>query len=140
MNIQPVGGDIVVRNGTGRADTFKPNTSGVYTCPEFFSEGTLVNNVFKLTFADTGYWEFNPLTASADAGKLAKIVDRNGNTMLLHYDGAGRLAEVVDALGRTNTVGYNPAGQLASVTDFSGRTVTYQYYQGLPGEQGGAGD
>ena len=140
VNIQLVGGDIVVRNGTGRADTFTPNISGVYTCPEFFSEGTLVGNVFKLTFADTGYWEFNPLTASADAGKLAKIVDRNGNTMLLHYDGAGRLAEVVDALGRTHTVGYNPAGQLASVTDFSGRTVTYQYYQGLPGEQGGAGD
>ena len=140
VNIQPVGGAIVVRNGTGRADTFTPNTSGVYTCPEFFSEGTLVGNVFKLTFADTGYWEFNPLTGSADAGKLAKIVDRNGNTMLLHYDGAGRLAEVVDTLGRTHTVGYNPAGQLASVTDFSGRTVTYQYYQGLPGEKGGAGD
>lgn len=140
VNIQPLGGDILIHNGTGRADTFRANTNGVYTCPEFFSEGTLSNNVFTLTFADTGYWEFNPLTAAADAGKLAKIVDRNGNTMTLSYDTSGRLAQIVDDLGRTNTVAYNPAGQLASVTDFSGRTVSYQYYQGLPADQGSAGD
>ena len=140
VKIQSLGGNIVVRNGTGRADTFKPNASGVYTCPEFFSEGTLGNNVFKLTFADTGYWEFKPITTSPDAGKLAKMVDRNGNTITLKYDISGRLAQIVDDLGRTNTVAYNSAGQLASITDFSGRTVAYEYYQGLPKEPGGAGD
>jgi len=46
----------------------------------------------------------------------------------------------VDDLGRTNLISYNASGQLASVTDFSGRTVTYQYYTGLPADQGGAGD
>ena len=140
VNVQSVAGDIVVHDGTGRADTFKPDVNGTYTCPEFFREGTLAGNVFKLTFADTGYWQFNPLDASASAGKLSKIVDRNGNTISLNYDASGRLAQIVDDLGRTNTVGYNAAGQLASVTDFSGRTVTYQYYQGVAGDQGGAGD
>lgn len=140
INIQPLGGNILVHNGTGRADTYKPDTNGIYTCPEFFREGTLSNNVFRLTFADTGYWEFNPLTDPSVPGKLSKIVDRNGNTISLNYDLAGRLAEVVDDLGRTNSVGYDSAGRLASVTDFSGRTVTYQYYQGLPADQGGPGD
>ena len=60
VNIQPLGGGIVIHDGTGRADTFKLQSNGVYTCPEFFREGTLSNNVFRLTFADTGYWEFNP--------------------------------------------------------------------------------
>jgi len=46
----------------------------------------------------------------------------------------------VDDSTRTNTVAYNSDGRLAGVTDFSGRTVTYQYYRGLPGEQGGPGD
>jgi YD repeat-containing protein len=140
INIQPLGGNILVHDGTGRVDTYRPDTNGVYTCPEFFREGTLSNNVFTLTFADTGYWKFNPLTGSSTAGKLSKIVDRNGNTISLNYDLSGRLAEVVDDLGRTNTVAYDSAGRLSAVTDFSGRSVTYQYYQGLQADQGGPGD
>ncbi len=127
LNLQPLGGDIVIHNGTGRADTFKPDANGVYTCPEFFSEGAFTGGVFRLTFADTGYWEFNPLDGTATAGKLAHIVDRNGNTMSLGYDGSGLLTQVVDDLGRTNTVAYDLAGRVTSVTDFSGRVVRYEY-------------
>lgn len=133
-------GGMDVYDGTGRKDTFVLQTNGTYTCRQFFSEGTLTGNVFRLTFADTGYWEFNPLVGSATDGKLARIEDRNGNAILLNYDTSGRLVEIVDDLGRTNNVGYDTAGRISSVTDFSGRTVTYQYYQGLVGEQGGAGD
>jgi len=140
INLQPLGGNIVIHNGTGRADTFKPNTNGLYTCPEFFCEGTLTGGVFRLTFADTGYWEFNPLVGSPTDGKLEKIVDRNGNTMSLNYDTSGRLTKIVDDLDRTNTVAYDSDGRVAEVMDFSGRTVTYHYYRGLPGEPGSAGD
>ena len=138
--VQNTSGGMDVFDGTGRKDTFKPQTNGVYTCPEFFREGTLTGGVFRLTFADTGYWEFNPLVGSATAGKLSKIVDRNGNTMSLNYDGSGLLTQIVDDLDRTNTMAYNTDGRLASVTDSFGRMVTYQYYHGLPGEQGGPGD
>ena len=127
---------IAVNDGTGRRDVYFPGTNGVYSRPEFFNEGTLSNNTFTLTFPDTGKWVFNSFAVSVAAGKLALIVDRNGNTMRLGYDSSGRLTQVVDDLGRTNTVGYNPVGQLASVTDFSGRTVAYAYYP--LGETGGS--
>ncbi|MDD2597799.1 MAG: DUF6531 domain-containing protein [Kiritimatiellae bacterium] len=122
------GGAVDLYDGTGRKDTFRLQANGTYTCPEFFREGTLLAGVFRLFFADTGYWEFNPFGTSPSSGKLAQIVDRHGNTMTLSYDGSGRLTTIIDDLGRTYTVAYNPTGQIASVSDFSGRTVTYAYY------------
>jgi len=136
IRLQPLGGDIAIHDGTGRADTYYLQTNGTYTCPGFFREGTLSNNVFRLTFADGGIWEFNPFDGTATAGLLAHVMNGNGDIISLYYDGSGRLAQVVDDLGRTNTVSYNSDGQLAGLTDFDGRTVTYSYYQ--MGEAGGS--
>jgi len=136
INVQPLGGDVVIHDGTGRADTYFLQTNGTYACPGFFREGTLSNNVFRLTFADGGLWEFNPFDGSATAGKLAHLMNANGDVIKLNYDGSGRLVQIVDDLDRTNTVAYNSDGQVQSVTDFSGRTVTYAYYQS--GEMGGS--
>jgi YD repeat-containing protein len=137
---QNASGGMDTYDGTGRKDTFTQGTNGVYTCPEFFREGTLSNNTFTLTFADTGRWVFSPFDGTSTAGKLIQIITRNGDTMTLGYDTSGRLAQVVDDLGRTNTVSYNTAGQLSAVTDFSGRSVTYQYYSGAKADNGSAGD
>ena len=133
-------GGVDVYDGTGRKDTFALQAAGVYTCPQFFREGVFTNGSFRLTFADTGYWQFNAFDGSATGGRLSQIVDRNGNTMSLSYDGSGRLVQIVDDLGRTNTVAYNTDGLVSTVTDFSGRSVNYQYYHGLAGENGGLGD
>ncbi|MCY2986849.1 MAG: DUF6531 domain-containing protein, partial [Planctomycetota bacterium] len=134
-------GGIDVYDGTGRKDTFPLGTNGVYTCPEFFREGTLSKDTFTLTFADTGRWVFNPFDSSPSAGKLRQIITRNGDTMTLGYDASsGNLTSVVDDLDRTNTLAYTSDGQVAAVTDFTGRSVTYQYFQGLKGDQGGVGD
>jgi YD repeat-containing protein len=127
VSVEQGSSGITVNDGTGRRDVYSPGTNGVYTCPEFFREGTLTGGVFRLTFADTGCWEFNPFDGTATAGKLSKIVDRNGNTMSLSYDGSGQLAQIVDDLSRTNTVAYDLAGRVTSVTDFSGRVVRYEY-------------
>ena len=136
VRLQPLGGDIVIHDGTGRADTYFLQTNSTYACPGFFREGTLSNGVFRLVFADGGIWEFNPLDGSATAGTLAHLMNGNGDVIKLNYDGGGRLVEIVDDLDRTNTVAYNSDGQAQSVTDFSGRTVTYAYYQS--GETGGS--
>lgn len=135
VSVASVAGGMEVRDGTGRADVFRADASGIYGRDEHFSTGTLTSGVFRLTFADTGHWEFHPLDGSATAGRLARIVDRNGNTMRLEYDGIGRLTRVVDTLDRTNSIAYSALGKIDSVTDFSGRTVTYAYYRA--GEAGG---
>ncbi|HQQ92492.1 MAG TPA: hypothetical protein PLU38_11585, partial [Kiritimatiellia bacterium] len=94
------------------------------------------DGVFRLTFADTGFWEFNPQGTLPSAGKLARIQDRNGNALTLGYDSAGRLAAITDTLGRVHTVDYTPEGRIAGVTDSTGRTVSYAYYGG--GSSGGS--
>ncbi len=130
------GGAVYLYDGTGRKDTLRLQTDGSYTCPGLFREGTFNGNTFRLTFADTGFWEFNPIdAASTISGRLARIQDRNGNAITCDYDSTGRLIHVVDTLGRTNSVAYTPDNRVASVTDSSGRTVTYAYY--TSGESGG---
>ena len=139
LSVQQLSPDILLHSGEGRDDIFFHQSNGTYVANGFFREGTFSNNVFRLTFADSGFWEFNPFDGSGTAGKIARSVDRNGNTIAFAYDFSGRLTTVVDDLGRTNSLAYNPAGLLQSVTDFSGRAVTYTYYGG-GGGGGSVGD
>jgi YD repeat-containing protein len=125
-----------VSDGTGRRDTYRLQADGTYTCPGFFREGALTGGVFRLTFADTGFWEFLPLDTAPAAGKLARIQDRNGNAITLSYDDGGKLTQATDTLGRIHTVAYTPDGRVETVSDSTGRTVTYSYYAG--GEPGGS--
>ncbi|HPB10621.1 MAG TPA: hypothetical protein PLT74_05120, partial [Kiritimatiellia bacterium] len=125
-----------IYDGTGRKDLFLRQADGTFVCPGIFREGILVDGVFRLTFADTGFWEFNPQGTLPSAGKLARIQDRNGNALTLGYDSAGRLAAITDTLGRVHTVDYTPEGRIAGVTDSTGRTVSYAYYGG--GSSGGS--
>jgi YD repeat-containing protein len=99
------------------------------------------DGTFKVVFPDQGYWEFFPLRARPGMGqdfrvaRLAKIVDRNGNTIRLEYDAQDRLVTIFDTLDRPITIGHRPDLYLDSITDFAGRTVRYEYYG--PGEAGG---
>jgi YD repeat-containing protein len=129
-----------IYDGTGRKDLFQRQADNTFTCPGIFREGSLTNGIFRLTFADTGFWEFNPQGTSPAAGKLARIEDRNGNAITLSYDGTGRLLTITDTLARVHTLAYTTDGRIASVTDSTGRAVTYAYY-GSGGVSGGsAGD
>ena len=129
---------IAVNDGTGRRDVYFAGTNGIYTRDEFFNEGSLSNDSFTLTFPDTGKWLFHAFDGSAQAGKISRIEDRNGNALRFEYDDTGRLTRVIDTLDRTITIGY--AGEfITSLTDFAGRTVTYQYH-GARSLTGGPGD
>ncbi|MFT5241035.1 MAG: RHS repeat-associated protein [Kiritimatiellia bacterium] len=118
---------VEVYDGTGRRDTYYLQADGNYSCPGFFREGTFSNNVFRLTFADSGFWQFAPLGGTPDSGRLSRIEDRNGNAMTCEYDGAGNLTRVLDTQGRTNVISY-ANDRISSVTDSTGRRVRYAYY------------
>ncbi len=60
-------------------------------------------------------------------GVLTSIVDLNGNTITLAYDGSGRLSTVTDPDSRVLTLAYNGSGQLASVTAPDSAVVSYGY-------------
>lgn len=124
-------------DGTGRSDRFYRDASGIYTRDENFCIATVSNAQFTVTFPDTGRWEFNVIDGSPAAGKLARIVDRNANTIALHYDDAGRLTTIVDTLGRSNTLAYL-GSFISTLTDFSGRVVRFTHSRAVQGAVGGA--
>ncbi len=145
LRVEQVGSALRFFDGTGRADLFEPAGDGTWRRREFFRVFSRnVDGSFTLSFPDTAHWDFLPLGDRPDGGKIARMVDRSGNTLSFDYDASGRLSVIHDTLdtaGHTRdfTVSYNAEGFISAVTDFTGRTVTYQYYDGV--EAGGvAGD
>ncbi len=128
--IEPSGENRILHDGNTRRDLYALQPDGTWAREEFFRVLSLnPNNTYTLTFADTGKWNFKPLDGSAAQGKISSIVDRNGNTMVFHYDPAGRVDDITDTLNRHITINYNGDGLISSVSDFAGRQVVYSYYQ-----------
>lgn len=62
-----------------------------------------------------------------DTTRLLRLVDRNGNTLRMHYNG-DKLASVQDDLNRHLTFHYdNNDLYITRITDWSGRTFRYIY-------------
>ena len=129
--------------GDGHSETYT-NSAGVY-----FAEAGIYNvlttNVgggFILTTKEQMKYNFN------SQGRLASIVDKNGNTLSLTYDGAGaltvvtnsagrvvtfvndashRITAIIDPLNRTNAFAYSAQGDLVSATDPRGGVTRYGY-------------
>lgn len=62
-------------------------------------------------------------------GKIAKILDRNGNQLVFEYNVAGCLTKITNASGNYVTFQLGPNGKIASISDNLGRTITYTYDQ-----------
>lgn len=79
---------------------------------------------WTLTFQNGEKRVFNYLS-----GSLTSIIDRNGNTTQLSYDGTNRLVTVTDPGGRHLYFGYanNPSRLVTSVTSDVGLTLSYTY-------------
>ncbi len=120
---QPGGGDVTIREGTGRRHTFLRNADGSYTHPAGVFE-TLERNAdgtYTLTRHSQVQLHFD------GQNRLSTIVDPNNNTVTLSYNGQGQLTTVTEPSGKTLTFAYNPDGKLASVTDPLNRTVSFTY-------------
>jgi RHS repeat-associated protein len=127
------------------SNTTFAKVNNVYTPPPGVYHTLVKNgdNTYTLTTKEDIDYNFS------SAGKLTSIVDRNGYTTSLTYDGTtgklttvtdaasrtlsfsytnGRVSEIEDPIGRTVEFGYNSStGDLTSVTDVKGGTTTYEY-------------
>lgn len=136
------GANLVVHDGNTRTDVYTPQPDGVWIDGDNFNEITQeLDGSYTLTFPDSGKWRFHAFTGSMQDGRLAAIVDRNGNTLTLDYDAQGRLITIHDTLdtgshNRDITIDYNSNGFIGSVTDWTGRQVRYEYYN--DGDAGGS--
>ncbi|CAM2068617.1 Ig-like domain-containing protein [Sulfidibacter corallicola] len=121
-----------VANGEGRRDLYTPvpGTDNAWARNEIFAE--LIENqdgTYSLTHDDATVWDFLALDGTAAAGRIARITDRNGNTMRFAYDVNGRLITVTDTLDRDIQVTYDPSNRIEAIIDFTGRQVKYSYHE-----------
>lgn len=131
------GGTLVLHDGNGRADRLRPVASGGYAAPHLFVTAQIeASGAVTVEFPGGGRWELRALDGAPAAGRLAAIIDRNGNRLTMSYDAQGRLSTVTDTLGRVHHYGYAANGLLSDVTDHAGRRVTFGRY--LPGDPSGA--
>ena len=81
-------------------------------------------SIYTLILADGTKRIFNA------GGYLTSLIDRNGNTATIAYDGSNRITTVTDAASRVITFSYNdPANpnQATSVADSVGTIASYTY-------------
>jgi RHS repeat-associated protein len=130
LKAESAGEDINVFNGAGAANLYRPQPGGGYAALGVFAEGRLdSSNQFRIRFAGGGAWEFRSLDEPRAPGRIARIVDRNGNTLRFGYGATGEPAVITDTLGRDILLRYDRAGRLATITDFTGRRLSYRYTQ-----------
>ncbi|MHC4069304.1 MAG: RHS repeat domain-containing protein, partial [Planctomycetota bacterium] len=127
-------GNIILHDGRGRQDIYRPEPSGIWAADGFFRElAQELDGSFTLTFADKGKWQFRALDEPNAPGKISAIIDRNGNSLSFEYDGLGRLVMIHDTLdnawhSRDVAIAYDANGLIETVTDWKGREVRYSYY------------
>jgi len=115
-------GSVILNWGDGGKHTYTPEGENSYRAPEGWF-ATLVKNPdggFLLTEKNKLVYHFDP------RGRLSTISDKNGNNLLLSYDG-NLLTSVTDAFGRAITFTYNDNHLLTGVTDPAYRAILFSY-------------
>jgi YD repeat-containing protein len=114
-------GSVLVSEGNWKRKLYELVNGAYVSKPGDYA--TLVKNAagsFILTHKDGLRYNFD-----AD-GKIASIVDRNGNAVTFGFTG-GNLTTVTDPAGRTATLAYDTANQLTSIVDPMGTTHSLSY-------------
>jgi RHS repeat-associated protein len=112
-------GSVLLKKGNGERRLYVPTGDGYRPPPGDYS--LLSQNsdqTFTLRLKNGTAQQFNA------AGKLAAIIDRNGNTLSLHYQD-GLLISITDPAGRVSELTYDDHGRLATVIDPAGRTYNF---------------
>lgn len=121
MNVREEDGNALVMVEDGRVDKYVPDGSGGYTPPKgVYDVLTKSGGTFTLKRKDQTRYNFNA------SGKLASIVDKNGNTITLGYTGSN-LTSITDPTGRQLTLSYDGSNRITQITDPAGRTIRFAY-------------
>ena len=124
MHVVETGDGLVkVFNSDGSGSFFHPNGDETYDPPQG-DHRMLVkepDGSFRLREKLGTLYYFDA------CGKLAEIVDRNGNILTLNYDASSRLEAITDSSRQTTTFTYDENNRLASITGPAGRSVSYGY-------------
>src|SRR6185295_5320273 len=117
-------GSVDIKREGGKVDNFVPRGDGTFDPPRWVHDQLIRNadGTYTLTIKRTRLKE----DFSAQ-GKLARITDRNGNSVTLQYDAANRLVSVTDAVGRVTRFNYNGSGKISEVVDPIQRRATFSY-------------
>jgi RHS repeat-associated protein len=116
-------GPITLIDGDNTRHIFGQKVGGGYTTPGGIYLDLVKNGdgTYTITEKDGTKVHFNT------SGRIASIVDTNGNTTTFTYNGSGQLIEIEDASGRKTTIQYGANGYVSSITDPANRTTTYEY-------------
>jgi YD repeat-containing protein len=127
--------------GLGNTDLVIPDEAGG-TAYVFNSAGQHLRTLDLLTSAERANFSYD------ENGRLASVIDGNGNTTIIQRDGAGGptaivgpfghftaltigaddfLASIVNPASETQTFTYHPGGLMASRTDARNHTYAYSY-------------
>ncbi len=113
--------NLVLTFGDGHQETYIP-TDGYYKGePGVFSTVTNTGGLFMLQTKEQLRYAFD------SQKRLDSIVDKNDNTLSLHYNGSGLLDFIYDTAGRTNRLEYNSTNCIVRIIDPLGRTSSFDY-------------
>ncbi len=100
-------------------------SGGVYIPPLGHYDNLVKNmdNTYTLTWKNQTKWNFTT------ALRLSAIVDENGNTITLGYDGSNRVHTITDPTSRVITINYT-GSTISSITDPLSRTWSLTYSSG----------
>jgi RHS repeat-associated protein len=124
LSIDEVNDWVLVTREDGRVVRYTKQADASYTAPagEFdVLTKDAGDSTYALTSKDQTVYNFDA------SGKLASVVDRNGNTTTLSYDGGGHLAKVTASDGRSLSFTVDGSGHITAVTDPANRTWNYAY-------------
>ncbi|MBK9774260.1 MAG: hypothetical protein IPP57_26145 [Candidatus Obscuribacter sp.] len=129
-----------LRIPSGGTEVYTPS-GGVYT-PDFLSQALLVNTgsgTYERRMKDGSIQVYDQSDASSPPRIfMTKVIDSQGNEVLIQYDSDFRITTITDSIGQVSTISYvsNSSGnpgfyKVASITDPFSRTASFEYDSSL---------
>jgi RHS repeat-associated protein len=124
-------GDAILTDACGSQHLFLKKSDGSYVTPPG-SNDKLTKNP---STGEYTLWSLDGSQTKFDSqGKLAMLMDKNGNRLWMIYDSFGKLARVRDDSGQYLQIEYGANGRISKVSDEIGQSMYYVYTTRVNGD------